>query len=356
MTQIVNIAVIGCGGVSRAHFAAYDSHPDARLYAAVDVSDQLAQRAAETWHADRWFDSVDAALADPAIDAVDLCLPHDLHAPVAIMAAKAGKHVFVEKPIANTIDEADSMINAANEAGVILMVDQTKRYQRRHQRVKEIIASGALGEIVLARLTYPQDITPAWQAMPAERLRTYWKHDGVISGIGIHGLDLLRWMVGEVESVQAIASTSSIISPERRTEDSGIVLLRFANGAIGEVLVSYVMKAPQMAANWDLMPLEIYGDKGSVTLDMNNAVSVFPGDSDGWGELGTLTLSGKRPIGAPPLPPDGMVGAAHHFIECVIGRAEPLTDGLEARRSLELVAAAYESIRTGAAVAVSSGT
>src|SRR5688500_5317859 len=88
---------------------------------------------APNWPAPRWYSSAEEALADPEIQVVDLCLPHHLHAPVAIQAARAGKHVYVEKPIANTLAEADAMIAACRAAGVLLMVDQTKRYQNRHR-------------------------------------------------------------------------------------------------------------------------------------------------------------------------------------------------------------------------------
>ena len=99
------------------------------------------------------------ALADPEVQIVDLCLPHNLHAPVATQAAKAGKHVFVEKPIANTLEEAARMITAAEENGVVLMVDQTKRYQNRHRRIKELLDGGYIGRPLLVH-SAPRAVTP----------------------------------------------------------------------------------------------------------------------------------------------------------------------------------------------------
>jgi myo-inositol 2-dehydrogenase/D-chiro-inositol 1-dehydrogenase len=344
------IAVVGCGGVSGGHFSAYAAHPKARLVAAVDVRPELAQAAAQRWGAARWYDSVEAALADPEIQVVDLCLPHHLHAPVAIQAAAAGKHVFVEKPIANTLAEADAMIAACRRAGVLLMVDQTKRYQNRHRKIKALLDAGYVGDPILVKSAYLQDITYAWQHMEPARRAGYWKHDGVISGIGIHALDLVRWLVGEVTEVQAVASTSDLIDPARRTEDSGIVLLRFENGCIGEVTVSYVLNDPQMASSWDLMPLQIYGRHGSLQMDLNDGIALVSDKLPSAAGPGRLHLHTRPPVGAPRPPLEGMAGAIDHLLECLSTGAQPLTHGEDARRSLELVEAAYQSLREGRAV------
>ncbi len=348
------VAVVGCGGVSSAHFSAYASHPDADLVAAVDVRPDLAASSAHRWHARRWYSTVAEVLGDPEVHVVDLCLPHDLHAPVTIQAAKAGKHIFVEKPIANTLDEADRMIAAAEENGVLLMVDQTKRYQNRHRKVKELLDAGYIGRPLLVRSTYEQDIIYAWTHMDPERRATYWKHDGVISGIGIHSLDLLRWLVAEVVEVQAIASTSDLIDPHRNAEDSAIILLRFENGCIGEVMVSYVLRHPRLASNWDVMPLRIFGRDGSIEMDELDRVSLHSSVFSHQAGSGTIYLESMPPVGASPLAAEGMTGAIDHLIECLKTGARPLTDGRDARRSLELVLAAYQSIAKRQAVTLPS--
>lgn len=344
------VAVFGCGGVSGGHFAAYATNPRTRLIAAVDVRPELAQAAAEKWGAQRWYSSVAEALADPEIQIADLCLPHDLHAPIAIQAAQAGKHIFVEKPIANTLDEADAMIAACRENNVLLMVDQTKRYQNRHRTLKRLLDAGYVGDPVMVRAAYLQDITYAWQHMEPKRLATYWKHDGVISGIGIHVLDLLRWLIGEVTEVQAVASTSDMIDPARKTEDTGIVLLRFANGCVGEATSSYVLKDPRLGSSWDVMPIEIYGRNGAIQMDWNDTITVTSQGIAGEAGAGTFQLHATPPVGAPRLPAEGMAGAIDHLIDCLATGALPLTHGEDARASLELVEAAYRSIGESRAI------
>ncbi len=350
MPEPVGVAVFGCGGVSNGHFSAYAANSRARLVATVDVRPELAEAAARRWGIPRWYTTVEEALADPDVRVADLCLPHHLHAPVAIQAARAGKHVFVEKPIANTLAEADAMIAACREAGVLLLVDQTKRYQHRHRTVKGLLDAGYVGAPVLVKAAYLQDITPAWARMDPARRATYWKHDGVITGIGIHVLDLLRWLIGEVAEVQALAATSDLIDPERRTEDTGLILLRFANGGVGEVTVSYVLKDPQLASDWDVMPLQIYGRDGSLQMDWDDMITVASSKLPDTAGPGRFEIHTRPPVGAPRPPLEGMAGAIDHLLDCLLDGAVPLTPGEDARASLELVEAAYRSIREGRAV------
>jgi predicted dehydrogenase len=344
MSDTLGVAVFGCGGVSAGHFSAYAADARARLVAAVDVRLELAEAAARRWGAARAYGRVEDALADPEVDVADLCLPHHLHAPVAIQAVRAGKHVFVEKPIANTLEEADAMIAAARQAGVVLMVDQTKRYQNRHRQVKKLLDAGYVGEPVLVKSAYFQDIGPAWRAMEPKRRETYWKHDGVISGIGIHALDLLRWLIGEVAEVQAIASTSDLIEPGRATEDSAILLLRFTNGCIGEVTVSYVLRDPAMGSNWDMMPLQVFGRDGALQMDADDRVTVSSAKLKQADGAVTAHFHRRPAVGAQRLPVEGMAGAIDHLLNCIGSGTTPLTDGADARRSLEVVEAAYRSL------------
>lgn len=350
MPEPFGVALFGCGGVSAGHFSAYAANPRARLVAAVDVRPELAEAAAKKWGAEHWYTSPAEALANPAVQIADLCLPHHLHAPIAIEAANAGKHVFVEKPIANTLEEADAMIAACRENGVLLMVDQTKRYQNRHRTLKALLDAGYVGAPVLVRGAYLQDITYAWQHMDAARLKGYWKHDGVISGIGIHALDLLRWLIGEVAEVQAVSSTSDMIAPTRRTEDSGLILLKFANGCIGEVTVSYVLKHPHLGASWDVMPIEIYGHHGALRMDEQDTITVSSDTIAGDIGPGLFQVQTRPAVGAPRPPAEGMAGAIEHLLDCVLNGTQPLTHGEDARASLELVEAAYQSINEGRTV------
>ena len=374
----IRVCVVGCGGVSASHLAAYQENRLSTLVSCVDIRPEVAERAAQRHGAARSETSWEEAITRDDVDLVDVCMPHELHAPVSIGAARARKHIFVEKPIANTLEEADAMIAAARDAGVQLMVDQTKRFEPRHQKIKELVEAGVIGRPVLAKSAYPQDITYSWDHMEPGRKRTYWKHDGVIGGIGIHTLDMLRWLLGEVESVSAFAGTSRLLGEDRRTEDSGIVLLRFRSGAIAESTVSYVLRDPRMAASWGLMPLQLFGEDGSIQMDLEDHLRVFsyrgamplleaqpagagagtPGEErtnlvPGLPPLyGAVDVQLQPPSGAGGLPPRGFAGAIDALLRALSeGRPVPVP-GEEGRRSLELVLAAYRSVEMGRSVSL----
>src|SRR5262249_23564858 len=151
-------------------------------------------------------------------------------------------------------------------------------------------------------------------------------------------LDLLRWLIGEATEIQALASTSALIDDKRATEDTGIVLVHFANGCIGEMTTSYVLRDPRFASSWDVMPLEIYGTRGSIRMDVGDQITVSSKNVDAGAAVGPgmFQLHTRPPVGAPRPLQDGMAAACAHMIDCVINGEEPLTNGEDARRSLEL--------------------
>jgi predicted dehydrogenase len=141
-----------------------------------------------------------------------------------------------------------------------------------------------------------------------------------------------------------------MIDPGRQTEDSGFVLLKFANGCVGEVTVSYVLKHPHLGASWDVMPIEIYGRDGSIRMDEHDVITVTSERIARDLGPGVFQVQTRPAVGAPRLPDEGMAGAIEHLLDCVIHGTQPLTHGEDARASLELVEAAYQSINEGRAV------
>src|SRR5262249_25947718 len=148
------IGLIGCGWAGQQHARALRAMGDrGQLCALADVDTQLARELAKEWRTPAWTANYRELLTRPEIDAVSLCLPHSLHAPVAIQAAQAGKHVLVEKPLATTLKEADAMIAAAQSAGVCLMVAENVRFDPVYLRAIELIRAGSLGELFLIRIS-----------------------------------------------------------------------------------------------------------------------------------------------------------------------------------------------------------
>ena len=148
----MKVATIGCGWAGIRHARAF-ADCGAEIAWAVDTSSERAEQVCRIRNSGRIAADYRAAIADPEVDAVDICLPHDLHAPVSIDSLQAGKHVLVEKPIAATVEEADRMIQTAKQAGVVLMVAENEVYSPLYRKVRELIQDGLIGKPALVQMT-----------------------------------------------------------------------------------------------------------------------------------------------------------------------------------------------------------
>ncbi|HID12013.1 MAG TPA: Gfo/Idh/MocA family oxidoreductase [Candidatus Latescibacteria bacterium] len=147
---MIHLALIGCGSISRDHLMALRVLGDRfRLIWVVDVDEEAARRVADEWGC-RWTTDYRRVLEDPRVDAVDIATPHHLHAEMAVASAEAGKHIFLEKPMATTLEDADRIIAAADRAGVVLMVGYVFRYRPAFRRLHDMVADGRYGRPFLA--------------------------------------------------------------------------------------------------------------------------------------------------------------------------------------------------------------
>jgi|GEM_PF-394936 len=230
---VPGIAVIGCGRISRSHLAAVASQPElATLVATVDTDRSLAEQAKQRYHARFAFDDIDAALARADIDAVVLCLPNHLHAPVAIKAAQAGKHVLVEKPMADNARDALTMAEAAATHRVVLAVAQCRRHFRAIQYLADHHAE--FGSLISAQVSlgvYWPDAQAAW-----------WREADKASGLvvalnGPHVLDFVQMVMrGEPLRVHAEAVRRNDFWAG---EDEAMMLLAYPQGRIASVHLSF---------------------------------------------------------------------------------------------------------------------
>lgn len=322
----VTVALVGCGSISVAHGRAMAHHGAAVEVSAVCDSNEGAagRRARQLRTAVRSWDEI---LNDPAIAAVDLCVPHGLHKTLAVEALEAGKHVLVEKPVATTLEDADAMIGAAERAGRILMVAQSQRFEPQHQLIHRQIESGAIGPITMARADHQQNLwLPAdhWLCDPAQA------GGGVILGSGIHRLDLLRWYCGEISEVYCVHRPVSG-RLDGRMEVNALVMCRHATGAISECAFNWAA----YNSPWFEM-LILYGQTGQ--LHNIGGVQVARSLSPGPHRFERLKL--------PSGPSTGFDGEILHFAESIRTGTTPLTDAKDNRRTLAAVLACYESART----------
>ena len=316
----IKVGLIGCGGITNAHARGYQNLTDLfHVAATCDVLEDNAAERGQQLGATSIYTDYEKMLKEADIDAVDICLPHDLHAEVSIAASEAGKHVIVEKPIAIALAEADSMIAAAKKAGAILMVALNQRYDPAHQRIKQMIDEGTLGELLCIRIDHNQNVSLPEGHWIRSRDRL---GGGVLIGSGIHRVDLLRWFGGEATQIANFQAKQ----PERMEGEVAVVMSAlFESRCIGEVTAIWaVRKAPWYEGVW------VYGTEGSVYC-ING---LFWDGPDGYVKLDVPEA-------------DSFTEELRHFGQCILNGNTPLTNGVEARRSLELVLAAYRSAETG---------
>lgn len=330
LSRPLGVAVIGTR-FGNLHAEAISEMPErARVVAICSRTESHARQSAERWGADLGTTSFEEALNHPGVDAVHLCTPHHLHAPMAIAAAQAGKHILTEKPIAATLDEADRMMEAAKQAGVLLMVSLNHRFLRHHQRAKALIDKGVIGDIFAchgAFLGY-SDIK-GWRFDPEQT------GGGVLIDSGMHRIDLLRWLVGEVESVQAEAGT--FVHKQMGGEDTVSVLLRFAGGAVGHLLCSWGVSTPKREES-----LMLAGTNGTIWTENTDLMLRYTTD--------------RQPVEQETFPevtyPDSVKHLIGHFLDCLQEDAEPVVTAEDARAALCVARAAYQAMHTGNKVIV----
>ena len=258
MSTPLKVGLVGTGRIANRHLAPYLQYPDrVRLTAACDVVEPAVRAYAKRAGVDDIYLDLDDMLRQADIDAVDICTRHDLHAPQTIAAARAGKHVLVEKAMGNSVQECRDMIDAADQAGVTLMVAQHLRYSRYATAAKRFIDEGNLGEIEAVR----------HQSTSGGNMRNdntgHWMRDAKYAGGGmlmvtvVHHLDLLRYFVGNVKRVTAICRT---LQSHRLNgaEDEVTAILEFENGAIGNVFTKGNALSPEPAS------YVLYGNRGSL--------------------------------------------------------------------------------------------
>jgi UDP-N-acetyl-2-amino-2-deoxyglucuronate dehydrogenase len=333
-----DVALVGCGRISTNHLDAIARTDGLRLSAVCDTDTARARTAGEE-RGVPWFSSLEEMLRGASCDMVSLCTPSGMHAPQGVQAARAGKHVLSEKPMATTLTAADELVEACDAAGVQLFVVKQNRLNPPIQLLRRAIDKGRFGRIYLA------NVTVRWQRpqeyYDAAPWRGTWEFDGgAIMNQASHYVDLLQWLVGPVESVVAKTATQA-----RRieAEDSGAAVLRFRSGALGVIEVNVLTYPRNLEGS-----ITILGEKGSVKIG-GTAVNKV----DHW-VFAEYDDDDKLVESVATNPPSvygfGHLGYYQNVLATLRGEGKPDTDGRAGRKSLELILAIYQSARTGETV------
>jgi UDP-N-acetyl-2-amino-2-deoxyglucuronate dehydrogenase len=333
----VNFAIVGAGVAAGFHRQAIEANADlgARLEAIAHYNPERFDAIGAEFGAP--CVTLDEVLADPEVNVVCICTPSGQHAEQAIAAARAGKQVLVEKPMALSLKEADAIIDACHEAGVKLGVTLQRRAEPLFTRIHEAVEAGDLGELTLGLVTLPYYRSQVYFDRADWRGRWALGGGGVLMNQGIHLLDLLVWYLGDVVDVLAHADT---LQRDIEVEDTLVATLRFANGALVTVTATTTAR-PGFPHR-----LELYGTNGGIQVEGESITRWDLVDPSQASVVPTVTgaITGAGAGGDPrDISPTGHINILRDFIEALQEDRPPGVDGTEGRRSLAAVLMIYEA-------------
>lgn len=340
ITGDVRVALLGCGRISRNHIEAIAKVEGLRLVAVAD-SDRARADVVAAEQGVVAFSSLEEMLERAPCDLVAICTPSGLHPQHGIVAARAGRHVLTEKPMAISLEAADLLVQACDAASVHLFVVKQNRLNPPIQLLKRAVDKGRFGRLHMANVTVRW--TRPQEYYDAEPWRGTWEFDGgAIMNQASHYVDLMQWLVGPVESVLAKTATQS-----RRieAEDSGAAVMRFRSGALGVLEVSVLTFPRNLEGSITLL-----GEQGSVKIGgtaVNRVEHWSFADYDDDDKL--VEAANTSP---PSVYGFGHEGYYRNVLAVLRGDAKPDTDGRAGRKSLELILGIYESARTGREVPI----
>lgn len=339
----IGVGIVGCGMISNFHARAFEEIRGARVVACFDMVAPAADAFAEQTGCTAYH-KLNDLLADPAVDVVTICTPSGAHAEPAVAAAKAGKHVIVEKPLEVTLKRCDRIIRACEDAGVTLSTIFPSRFHESSQLIKKAIDKGRFGRLTMGDAYVKWFRTQEYYDSGA--WRGTWKLDGggALMNQAIHSVDLLTWLMGPVEQVSAYAAT--LTHQRIEVEDVATATLRFANGALG------VIEATTAAYPGALKKIEIHGSAGSAALEEEDIKTwEFARATRGDQALRTR-MTGQTASGGGATDPAAIGHHGHtkqfkDVLQAIKKGTAPLIDGYEGRRSVEIILAIYASAQRG---------
>lgn len=344
----VKIALVGAGNIANTHLGSYEKVPGAEVYAICDINEERLNETADKFGITRRYTDEDAMLAElPELDAVDVCVWNCSHASCSIKALNAGKHVLCEKPMAYSAQEAEEMLEAAKKNNKLLMIGFVLRFSDDARIAMDFIQKGYLGDVYYSKAQYVRrhGNPGGWFADKAR------SGGGPIIDLGVHVIDLTRYLMGSPKPVSVYAAASDRMGnrpylknkegwkPKGASdadictvEDFATALIRYDNGAVTYLETSYDLNGEDIAKR------QLFGTKGG--MDLSNGVKIYGECNDFLADIQVKTENYKDSC-------DMFVAEMAHFVDCIANgtacraRAE---DGIVVMKILDAI---YESARTG---------
>lgn len=338
--------IIGCGMISAFHARAIGEVRGAKLVACCARREEAATRFAAE-HDCQPYTRLEAMLGDPRVEIVTVATPSGAHMEPAVSAARAGKHVIVEKPLEITLKRCDAMINACQKAGVKLATIFPSRFHDSSVKLKKAVDGGRFGRLTLGDAYVKWYRTQAYYDSGAWRGTWALDGGGALMNQAIHSVDLLTWLMGPVSEIQA--HTACLAHQRIEVEDTAVATLRFANGALG------VIEATTAAYPGYLKRIEIHGSEGSAVLEEED-LKVWDFTRPNKDDAQILEQMRRyKSTGGGASDPAAIGHHAHakqfqDFVAAVRKNRRPAIDGHEGRRSVEIILAIYKAAETGRTV------
>lgn len=335
---MLKFGLVGCGRIAKRHseLLGHNQIDNASLVAVCDIDEEKAKKIGKQFNVPYYTD-MDEMMQKESIDVVSVLTESGYHAKHVINLAKYGKHIVVEKPMALTLDDADAMIRACDENSCKLFVVKQNRFNVPVVKLREAMDEKRFGKLVLGtiRVRWSRDQNYYDQAW----WRGRWDMDGgVLTNQASHHVDLLEYMMGDVESVFA-KSTTALVNIE--AEDTAIVTLKFRNGALGIIEATTAVRPKDLEGS-----ISILGETGTVEIG-GFAVNKMLHWNFTHKKEGDDEVMEKYSVNPPNVYGFGHQAYYEHVVDSILNNKKHLVDGLVGRKSLELISAIYESIETG---------
>lgn len=335
---MLKFALVGCGRIAKRHseLLGFNQIKNASLVAVCDIVEEKARILGEKFDIPYYTD-MDEMMKHENIDVVSVLSESGYHSKHVIRLSKYGKHIVVEKPMALTLDDADKMIKACDENNVKLFVVKQNRFNLPVVKLREAMEDNRFGKLVLGTIRVRWSRNQEYYDQSSWR-GTWAMDGGVLTNQASHHIDLLEWMMGDVESVFAKSITALV---DIEAEDTAIVTLKFRNGALGIIEATTAVRPKDLEGS-----ISVLGSKGNVEIGgfaVNQMLHWHFQDKLG----GDDEVMEKYSVNPPNVYGFGHQAYYEHVVDSISNNKAQLVDGLVGRKSLELITAIYESIETG---------